>query len=164
MKFVFDDEEEILTTKYTPGGVKPKLSQVESYTLAFAYDYTSLYQTKMCFDNPKIPTSDYHELYYLKQEISIKQLSELISNSSTYRFHPIDYSIKRKWLFDDYAKILNQKIRHTDDFDKLPTLYQIAVYTTENKSPRIIGFIGNYGIFHLIWFDYEHSVFPMDVA
>lgn len=165
MTYIFDDDKDALSTKYVFGKNKPKLSEIESYTLSFAYDYTSLNQTDLCFDYSKIPADDYHEVYYLKQEISLLKISDLINHTSTYRFHPIDYAYKRAWLFKEYAKILNVKIKNSSDYDKLPTLYQIAVYTDQKtgKAPRIVGFIGNYGIFHLVWFDYTHKIFPAGI-
>jgi hypothetical protein len=162
MTYKFDDIE-VPAPKYIVGTKEPSLSQIAKYTFAFAYDYISLNKTRLCFDNDKIPARDYHELYYLKQEISGVKVSDIQGEKRDfYRFHSIDYAEKRKWLFTALAKTLNVKVTNAYERDQLPTLYQIEVYTDNvtQEAPRIVGFFGNYGIFHLVWFDYEHQIYP----
>jgi len=162
MTFVFDDVS-VPSTKYVFGENEPNLSQIGKYTFAFAYDYISLKGGTLCFDNEIIPKDDYHELYYLKQEISSVKIVDLFTKKPhQYRFHSIDYSSKRDWLFKKLAKAIGVTYKNAQQRDQLPTIYQIAVYTDEKTrtAPRIVGFFGNYGIFHLIFFDYSHSIYP----
>lgn len=163
--FLIDDGDEIAPTKYKIGDKKDTKPYSQTFTMAFAFDYISIAGSKLCFDYDKIPADDYHQLFYLKQEISSIKVSDLFSAyRKQYRFHDIviDKTNDKKWLIPLLCDLF--KVDKNDDniVNQLPNIYQIQVYTdnVSNTAPRIVGFFGNYGIFHLLWFDYEHSIYP----
>lgn len=157
--FGFYEEDEPINLKYKIGDIIPKIPEIENLTFVFAFDYLSLEQTGYCFDNPNITQNDFFKIFRLKKELSkitIKDIQDQFKRH--FHFHSIDLNIK-KFLLEPLKKLLNYS--KFIEVYKLPTLYQIAVYTdnTLDKAPRIIGFFGKHAVFHILWLDYEHDVY-----
>ena len=161
--FYEDDEfDEHSSLKYKIGDQMIKISSIESFTLSFAFDYLSLDSTKFCFNNHNISVEDYRELFIFKKEVSTVKIKDLIDDRLTnkkYHFHTIDL-IKKKFLIEPLKKLMNYS-KYIELY-QLPTLYQLAVYTNSKieRSPRIVGFFGKYAVFHILWFDYGHEIYP----
>jgi hypothetical protein len=154
-------EEDVPNPKYSFGSENHKISDIESLTLTFAYDYLSVTSTNLCFNFKDISAEDYRKLFEFKKEISLIPISELLDNSRyklKYRFHTIDLS-KKGFLVPLIKNLLG--INNNTTTLRLPQIYQLALYTDDLKAPRIVGFFGNYAVFHLLWLDYNHSIYPL---
>lgn len=160
-EYEFYEEDEPINLKYKIGDIIPKIPEIENLTFVFAFDYLSLEQSKFCFDNPNITQTDFIKLYTLKKELSkitVKDIQDKFKKS--FHFHIIDFNSK-KFLIDPFKKLLNYP--KFIEVYKLPSLYQIAVYTdnTSDKAPRIVGFFGKYAVFHILWLDYNHDIYKI---
>jgi hypothetical protein len=163
MKFTFhEDDSSESSFKYKVGDEITPISDIEDFTLTIAFDYISVINSNLCFDYSKIDISDYQKLFKFKKEISGIPIVSFLDDSETkrkYHFHSIDL-YRKKFLIEPLKQLLgyNKYI----EVHQLPTIYQIGVYTdnTTMKAPRVLGFFGKNAIFHLLWFDYEHSIYP----
>lgn len=154
-----DDDESFDDPKYIFGDEIKKICDLEEYTPSFAFDYISMSETNLCFNCPDIPLSDFIKLFERKKEISSKSIGEIIdSPGQEYHFHEVNL-YQKKELKERLKELLKTK---NDKVEALPVVYQLAVYTDNKtgKAPRIMGFFHKKGIFHLLWFDYSHSVYP----
>jgi hypothetical protein len=161
MSYAFDDEEDIEYLKYKIGDADIRIPNIDEYTLLFAFDYLSLNSTRYCFNNPSILAEDFIKIYEFKKlasKITIRDFTEKDFIRRQYHFHHIDI-FHKKFLQELFTSLLGRKI----DINKLPSLYQFAIFTDNNtlKAPRIIGFFGKRGVFHVLWLDYEHAIYPM---
>ncbi len=162
--FVFDDEyDDIEPIKFKIGDKDINFPNIEQYTLLFAFDYISLKSTKYCFNNPNITLDDFKEIYNFKKKVSSITIKSFIEDSNMkylYRFHDINI-YQKKFLIAIFQELLGRNI----DVSKLPTLYQFAIYTdnVNKKAPRIVGFFGKMGVFHVLLLDYEHSIYSMQI-
>jgi hypothetical protein len=161
MAFTFDDEEEIEPLKYKIGDADIKIPNIDEYTLLFAFDYLSLNTTKYCFNNPTVLAEDFIKIYEFKKlasKITIRDFTENISIRRQYHFHYIDI-FSKSFLIDIFTGLLGKKMKPHE----LPSLYQFAIFTDNDtlKAPRIVGFFGKRGVFHILLLDYEHGIYPM---
>jgi hypothetical protein len=162
-KFIFpDDDDELENPKYKFGDDLPNFKQIQNITFSFAFDYLSIGLQKisdLCFDNPAIEKADYIDLLLLLNELSSQTLDDLENDKQKYHFHLIDIN-EKTFLKTPLKNLLGIQSNRNIDY---PALYQIALYTDNQtqKAPRIVGFIGKYAIFHLLWFDYNHSIYRM---
>jgi hypothetical protein len=154
--FDFDLSDSFENPKYTPNTDYefPTFPKIEDLTLIFAFDYLSLEQSNLCFNNPKLQTSDYTDIFQFLKKIADKSIDDFRNEQQIYHFHEVPLKADLKTALQN---IFNQN--RVRDY---PALYQIAVYTdnTNQKAPRIVGFFGKFAIFHIIWLDFEHSIFP----
>jgi hypothetical protein len=160
MPYNFYSEDEQTNGKYFKGDEIVKISDIEDLSLVSAFDYISLDKSDFCFNNSKIEASDFTKLFEFKKEISkikIKNFFDDTDIKKKYHFHDVNL-YEKKFLIDKLKNLLgyNKFI----ELYELPTIYQIAVYTSEKKAPRILGFFGRNATFHLLWFDYEHKIYP----
>ena len=164
-RYDFPEEEEPINLKYKIGDIVPKMPEIENLTFVFAFDYLSLKQTQYCFDNPNITKDDFIKIYKLKKElakISVKDIQDRLKQR--FHFHSIDLNTKT-FLLKPFKELLNYP--HNIEVYKLPSLYQIAVYTdkssdkSSDKAPRIVGFFGKHAVFHILWLDYEHNIYKV---
>jgi hypothetical protein len=113
--------------------------------------------------NANILADDYAKLFEFKKEVSKIKIKDFFDNSGIkrkYHFHNIDL-YKKKFLIDMMKNLLGYD-KYVEVY-KLPTIYQIAVYTSTKKAPRILGFFGKNATFHILWLDYEHNIYQMKV-
>jgi hypothetical protein len=160
--FIDDDDDDYAPdTKYIRGASLPSEKELEDFTLSFAYDYASVDASTLCFNNHSIIIDDYRYFFQFKKEVSTISVKQLLNNKHEYRFHTIDL-YQKKTLIEPLKKLLGIK-EEKIKVSSLPTIYQLGVYTDSDnqKAPRIVGFIGYYGIFHVLWFDYSHSIYPI---
>lgn len=137
----------------------PYLKEQSHFEPVFGFDYISLNQGKFCFDNPKIPASDFIELLAKCKEISSLSYDNLTNAADRFehRFHPVD---RRK--LEACGLSARSKITINGVEKDIPEIYQFGLYTDKKagSAPRVIGFIGKWGIFYLLWFDWEHLIYP----
>ena len=57
---------------------------------------------------------------------------------------------------NDFKKALTQNSGILDE-KNTPTLYQFSI----GGKQRAFGFLGYYGTFYLVWFDYDHSIYSV---
>lgn len=163
MKFDFyEDDDENVNIKYQVGDDIINFGDIENLTLTIVFDYLSLNKTKLCFNNNEITADDFRRLFEFKQQVSTIKINSFIDDSRIkreYHFHSVDL-YKKKFLLEPLKKLLNYN--KFIEVYQLPTIYQLGVYTDNltMKAPRILGFFGKNAAFHLLWFDYEHSVYP----
>lgn len=55
---------------------------------------------------------------------------------------------------NDFKKALTLNPEILDE-KNTPTLYQFSI----GGKQRALGFLGYYGTFYLVWFDYDHSIY-----
>jgi len=73
----------------------------------------------------------------------------------TVRFHRVDFNEKRvKITVSDFREALTPKPETLDD-ENTPELYQFSI----GGEKRIFGFLIKQGIFYLVWFEIEHSIY-----
>jgi hypothetical protein len=162
MSYSFASEDEPVSGKYFRGDKAITIGEVENLTLVVAFDYVSVKNSDYCFNNVKIQSDDYGKLFEFKKEISKIKIKDFFDNTTIkrkYHFHDVDL-YKKKFLIDKMKELLGYS-NHIEAY-KLPTVYQLGVYTdnTTMKAPRILGFFGKNATFHILWFDYEHKIYP----
>lgn len=154
-----DEEEKGL--KYKVGQFPASLKEIENRTPVFAYDYLSLKRTNFCFNNSTVTSGDYQYYFQVINRISKMTIGELWdSKGNDLHFHRIKIEEKRD-LQEKIKRALNiNKITYTD----FPMIAQFGIYTqnptiVNAKAPRVIFLIGNYGVFHILFLDYEHQTY-----
>jgi len=150
----FNPIREYKITEYNFRGAPIPFHRVENYPPIFSYKYLSLNGSRYCFDCSDIEKNDYKDLLFVQNQLSRESYSSLGRN---FHFHWIrDHKpLQRvRKLFE--ALIKKYKISE----DAIPDFFQFAVSTGPRKSPRVIGFIGKLGIFHLLFFDLDHKISP----
>lgn len=148
--------DEIKFDKYKIGAKGIDFHKIREMKPIFAFDYLSFNSTNLCYDNDALKVEDYLGLLKALKTNSEKTYGELIK-TPIYRFHKIDFdkdkiSITRK----HFKKALSHKPDEILD-DDLPTLYQFDLHY--HQKARACGFLYK-GIFYLVWFDREHSIYP----
>lgn len=152
----FDIRREFIDTEYNFRDESPPFHEVKDYKPKFSYQYLSFDESEYCFNNPSITKSDYIDLLEIKKELSNQSVDDLYKS---YHFHIISFNKPRKrveGLFKEKFKDI--KIKQ----DAIPEFYQFAGSKDETKIQRVIGFFGQLGEFHIVWFDFEHQICPMD--
>ncbi len=126
-------------------------------TPTFAYDYISLNQTDFCFNNVNMICGDFISYFFAAKRISSKKISDLF-NGSEKHFHIIDLMDKNFLV----PMIRNQLgVMRMANIDQFPVVAQFEVETdTDRSSPRAIFLLGKYGVFHILFFDKNHAVYP----
>jgi hypothetical protein len=119
----------------------------------FSFRYISLDKTKYCFNNKKAKTSDYTDLFKGLQQISGKNYKEIDQGRNTWRFHPID--IDKPGLNFPKEKLLKILKKQALGEIRIPTMFQFSV----GGGKRVVGFIGDKGIFYFVFFDFEHNIY-----
>jgi hypothetical protein len=162
MSFSFASEDEHESVKYIYGDRVTILREIENLTLVVAFDYLSISNTDYCFNNQKITVDDFRKLFEFKKQISKIKIKDFFDDNNIkkkYHFHDIDL-YKKTFLINLMKPLLNYK--NFLKVENLPTIYQIGVYTDniKMKAPRILGFFGKNATFHILWFDYEHKIYP----
>lgn len=161
MSYRFASEEEHENIKYLKGDKVIKIGEIEELSLIIAFDYISLNNTDLCFNNNTITSVDYAKLFEFKKQISKVKIKDFFDNSAIKRkFHFHDVDLYQKKFLINLLKSLLGYDKFVEVY-KLPTIYQIAVYTDQNKAPRILGFFGKNASFHILWFDYNHKIYNM---
>ena len=161
MSFRFASEDEPTSGKYLKGDKIITIGEIEDLSLVVAFDYISVQNTEYCFNNINILASDYAKLFEFKKEVSKIKIKDFFDNSNIkkkYHFH--DVNLYNKTFLINKMKSLLGYSNYIEAY-KLPTIYQIAVYTSEKKAPRILGFFGKNATFHILWLDYEHKIYQM---
>ena len=162
MNYKFYENDEHEAVKYSFGDEVITIGQIENLSLVIAFDYLSVDCSDFSFNNIKITLEDYRKLFEFKKEISKIKIKDFFYDSDVkrkYNFHSIDL-YQKKFLITIIKKLLNYKSEKLD-LSKIPTIYQIGVYTDNKnmKAPRIVGFFGKNATFHILMFDYEHKIY-----
>lgn len=145
--------------KSGPNDSIPNLEEHYHFKPVFGLDYISLNKTAFCFNNPEIPARDFIELLVRCNKISSLTYSELHDTSfgNGYHFHEVDKPrLARNGLIDKFRERIPERKK------ALPPVYQFALYTDKETAPRVLGYIGKWGVFYLLWFDYGHLLYPRD--
>ncbi len=124
----------------------------------FAFDYLSLEQSHLCFDNQQLKINDYQGFLDGLKRISDKTFSDLKLNKA-YRFHTVDFDKDKTKLsinILDFKKALTKIPDRVKD-EELPTLYQFDLIY--KQMARACGFLYK-GVFYLVWFDRDHVIYP----
>lgn len=161
-KFVnsYDDDEPI-NLKYKIGDEVAGIASLEDFTFTFTFDYLSLDTSNLCFNNPNVSKEDFVEIFSLKKSLSKIKVRDIQDRfKRNFHFHEINL-IDKKSLVEPLKKLFNYS-KFIEPY-KLPSLYQIAVYTDNQslKAPRIVGFFGKYAVFHVLWLDYDHQIYKV---
>lgn len=151
-------EDESLQMKYKFGDTSMVNPFSEKATPVFAYDYVSLNGTNFCFNQCKIRGGQYMSYFEKAKEISKIDISTLFTEKTNH-IHTIDLN-EKFFLIPKIKELLNIDKDKFIEPEKLPTLAQFEVETDpERGSPRVIFFLGSYGVFHILFFDLEHNTY-----
>ncbi|WP_460617324.1 hypothetical protein [Hymenobacter ruber] len=157
-----DDAFEEITTqgvKTKPNDSIPSLSDHHHFKPVFGLDYISFSQSGFCFNNPSVPALDFIELLRCCQTISQFTYGELrdVSVGNAYHFHEVD-----RWRLVQHGLIEKFQAKLSGRTKGLPPVYQFALYTDSSRgsAPRVLGYVGKWGIFYLLWFDWLHALYP----
>lgn len=159
-----DDAFEQLTeqgVKSGPNDSIPDLEEHYHFKPVFGLDYISLDKSPFCFNNPQIPAMDFVELLRRCHKISHLTYSELHDNSAGngYHFHEVDKPrLAQHGLIDKFRERIPERKKG------LPPVYQFALYTDKDNAPRVLGYVGKWGIFYLLWFDWGHLLYPRQIT
>jgi len=142
--------------KYKIGEPGYSFYDIKSLKPVFAFDYISLSQSPLCFDNNELTSKDYLGLIEGLKKVSSISYDEL-QRTQNYRFHRVDFddprvSLKRQ----NFKYILSPKEDLLPD-EHLPILYQFDLQYVQ--AARVLGFIFK-GVFYLVWYDRHHKVYP----
>lgn len=156
-----DDVFEELTSKGVKGGQNdhiPSLDEHYHFKPVFGLDYLSLDSSPFCFNNPSIPAYGLIEVLKCCQRMSLLTYQELEDTSigNAYHFHEVDQKkLEAHGLIDKFQEKLPDRKK------RLPPVYQVAIYTDGGKgdAPRMVGYIGKWGIFYLLWLDWGHQLY-----
>lgn len=139
----------------------PGFAKIEHFKPVFAFDYISLGKTKLCFNNPDLEARNFHDFLGRLYDISTKSYSDVHDNDK--HFHKINLARKKhedvQAILIEDAKFFAEK--EDIDAENLPEIWQFTIATDNenNYAPRVVGFFGTHGIFYLLWFDLEHSIY-----
>jgi hypothetical protein len=159
--FPNSDDDEPIQLKYKIGDDIAGIAALQDYTFTFTFDYLSLESSDLCFNNSNVSKEDFVEIFSLKKKLSRMRVKD-IQDKFRKEFHFHEISLVDKGFLVQPLKNLFNYTKFIQPYD-LPTLYQIAVYTNNEllKAPRIVGFFGKYGVFHVLWLDYHHKINPI---
>ncbi len=129
--------------------------EIRDLTPVFSFEYISLCKTNKCFNCDNITQKTYHKFFERLKNISRVYFKELMEAGRTVRFHRVDFNEKRvKITVSDFREALTPKPETLDD-ENTPELYQFSI----GREKRIFGFLIKQGIFYLVWFEIEHSIY-----
>ena len=141
----------------------PNVYEHEGLTPLFAFDYISLNESSFCFNNPAISAADWMAFMKKCKGISGLKYSDMLDKSyeDEHRFHQVKFKQLRPYGLDKYIEDLCRNSAKTSKFS-IPDIYQFGLYTDKenNRAPRIVGFIGKWAVFYLLWFDVGHLLYP----
>jgi hypothetical protein len=164
-----EDDPEKVADEILRSGVKspahipmPHIRDHQHLTPVFAFDHLSLSGTDFCFNNPKIPATDWVKLMHKCNQVSKLKYSEMLDKSyeDEHRFHIVPHSLLiAAGLMPHLREICTRSAKSSKIL--IPDIYQFGLYTDhlEEKAPRILGFVGKWAVFYLIWFDLKHLIY-----
>lgn len=159
----FDKSEEDDEVQKFSFGNKVNPSEHFYRTPLIAYNYIDIDVTDYRFGQPHLDTNDI-KLYFSKlKEFSALTLNELIDGVD-YRQHFHIYSKPNATIRGLLEKLSGKSLTH----EYVPPVGQFALYTgaskadraTATKSPRIYFIVGEWGIFHILFYDPFHEINP----
>jgi len=122
----------------------------------FAFDYLSLNESDLCFNKETRTREDLLGFLGGLKNASCLSYEEL-DKQKPWRFHTVDLDDKEVNLNNSQLlDVLCPSGRGLTE-DELPPVYQFD--TQHARGARIMGFIYR-GIFHIIWYDRDHIVYP----
>ena len=154
-------EEENFDLKYKIGD---KLERIQfNMTPTIAYDYLLIdVNNKYSFLHPDLnkcqcedlPEKSDYAIYFEKISSFCKRTFDEILNQSDYKEHIHEVKINPT-VRDLLKQIFKKQITSID----LPTIWQFALYTNKKneRAPRILFFIGHWGIIYILAFDQWHQ-------
>jgi hypothetical protein len=122
----------------------------------FSFHSLNLSQSNLCFDNPELKCEDYHGLFGKLKQITSKTYEELKQQNHFFKFHEVDFDDQDLGVsLLDFKKAITNRPDTLKDED-VPTCWQFEAY----QEARIFGYLGNFGVFFMVWFDRDHIVYP----
>jgi hypothetical protein len=173
MSFDFGDDDDIEydadaeSLKYFVGQKVDSHSSFKKRPI-FAYDYISLKRGCFCFNNKSLRRVDFRRYFKVVKYLSKRSINDVFDNSSREdRFHQIKLN-QKPLLVNEIQKSLN--IKGNFDYLRFPAVVQFGLHTDSltitnsngekvfvGKSPRVFCLIGNNGVFHVLFLDFEHK-------
>lgn len=142
-------------SRFKLGNKRFSFYEIRDLTPVFSFEYISLHKTNKCFNCDNIAQKTYHKFFERLKNISGVYFKELIEAGRTLRFHHVNFNDKRvKIKVSDFREALTPKPETLDD-ENTPELYQFSI----GGEKRIFGFLIKQGIFYLVWFEIEHSIY-----
>lgn len=153
--YAYDPRSEILDIEYDFNEISIPFHRIRDYLPKFSFKYLAFNSTEYCFNNPSIEKEDYEDLLLMKKEISNISYDSL--DRQKQHFHCIDESKPRKLLIDLFSEYIK---KYRIEKEAIPDFYQFAGSHNPDKPQRVIGFLGELGVFNIVWFDFNHKVYP----
>jgi len=143
-------------SKYKIGEKGVSFYSIRNLKPVFAFDYLSLNNTDLCFNKTSRSKEDLLGFFEGLKKVSSFTYDEM-SRTKALRFHSVKLEDKNVSLSNkDLLKILAPSGRGITE-NELPTLYQFDLqYKIE---ARAVGFLFK-GIFHVVWYDRDHIIYP----
>ena len=142
-------------TRFKLGDIPANLYENRFHYPVFSFHYISLEKSKKSFNNPLIKTRDYHSFLERLKGLSQVSYEQMDQGGISFRFHAVNFDDKRVTVTEnDFKKALTSNPEILDE-KNTPTLYQFSI----GGKQRAFGFLGYYGTFYLVWFDYDHSIY-----
>lgn len=140
---------------------QPYAREHRHLTPVFAFDHVQMNGSAFCFNNPAVTPVEWVALMQKCQELSALTFPKLLDAdfSDGHRFHEVSLGKLRAHGLDKHleqvcrASARNAKI-------ELPTVWQFALYTNAAGAPRVLGYVGKWAVFYLLWFDVGHLIYP----
>ncbi len=151
-------------TKFRIGDKPIEFSEITKLdtTISFAFDNISLSKNVLCFNNEKIEIKKYFEIIEYMHYLSSIKLEQLVeTEKEKFNFHIIDLSKKYQ------LKTIILKIFKSKNSSNIPEICSFKAGLEEEKlaiAPRFVGFFGINGIFHLLFLDYFHVIYPSSIC
>lgn len=141
--------------RFSLGDKPANLNENRHHCPVFSFQYVSMNKTKKCFNNSSIRTKDYHAFLERLKKISLVSYEKMDQGGISFRFHPVNFDDSGVTITENDFKKALTPTPHILDEGNTPTLYQFSI----GGKQRVFGFLGYYGTFHLVWYDYDHSVY-----
>lgn len=121
----------------------------------FSFQYISMNRSEKSFSNPSIQKKDYHSFLERLKTIADVSYQQMDQGGISYRFHSVDFNDEKVTVTEsEFRKALMPGSKTLNE-ENTPTLYQFSI----TGKQRAFGFLGYYGTFYLVWFDYDHSIY-----
>ncbi len=122
--------------------------------LKFNFEHISLKKKRCCFNNNKVTSEDYSNLFDFLRFLSSYTVQQIIDDKANFHFHHIDLSIKYSYKQMFYNAL---NVKKNED---IPTFYQIAVFTDgKSDKARLIFSLDEDAVFNLMFYDYDHLIY-----
>jgi len=132
-------------------------NSIFNFKITFSFKHTSFKGDILCFNNKNMSIKYYFDIIEYMKYLSSLEIEIIIKEQDIYKFHAIDFR------YNDKLKYILCKILNLNSFNLPEICYFRATrsdYEKEGIAPRFIGFFETYGVFNIIFIDFNHQINP----